>query len=184
MRKESQFRVILILFLTLFAVVGVWSPAMAQDGEEPTEEAAPAGTSSEFFRGRQGLFSSAGFDPETTMLENAGDKTRVGQVRLARNPVRLVAPEGGVLPLTYVYFDLWPWQARAYRDGKLNIFYENQDGGWSECSSIVVDDPEAEGQVEDDDETAGRMRIACVAPMATTFGIGTKDPSAVSDIIR
>lgn len=183
MTKENTFRVIFALVLGFVAVVGFWSPALAQDGTGGDQEATspPPGTVNEFFRGRNGIYSSAGFDPETTMIEDAGEKGTggFGQVRLARNPIHLVTPEDGFLPLTYVYFDLWPWQARAYDAGKLKIFYENENGGWSECSSFMVN-----RAVDEEGEDEGLARIACVAPMATTFGIGTDDETAVSDIIR
>lgn len=180
MKKYSAFQLALALMLALVVVAGAWSPALAQDGGEETqqdEQTLAPGFKNDIFSGRSGLFAAGGLDPEAVTITKEDRGDGFGQIRLARNPITIEA-DSDFLPMTYVYFDLWPWQARAYDNENLKIFYKNENGGWTECPSFTVN----QSTSPDDGEAEGKMRIACIATRPGTYAIGTDNPDAVSTI--
>jgi hypothetical protein len=167
MAKRKGFVVFLSLFLALAFVVGAYNPA-----------AAAFVTKTTYSIGDQGINVPAGFDPDIFYIKRTGGAQ--GVVHFTRTPIEIVMKQGGVIPFTYVFFDLKPWEARAYRDGELHIYSKNPNNDtWTTCSSFVIN------AVAQDVKTAispqgtfgtsdNRVRIACVATAATIYGIGSK----------
>jgi hypothetical protein len=178
MKKFGAFQLMIAVVLALVVVVGAWSPARAQDtGQDQDQNPLAPGFKNDIFKGQHGIYAAGGLNPDRVSVstDDLGIEGKgFGQIRLARNPVTIDVSNFS-MPLTYVYFNLWPWETRAYRNGDLKIFYKNANGGWSVCSPSF----EVDKNLESD-----RTRIACVVPLgATTFGIGTDNPDAVSSIL-
>jgi hypothetical protein len=66
--------------------------------------------------------------------------------------------------MTYVYFNLYNWERKAYDKGNLGIYYKDVNtGNWKECPSFLTNNS---------GKTDGR--IACLATQYNTvYGIGT-----------
>ena len=181
MKKFGAFQLTLALMLALAVVAGAWSPALAQDGGQDNQQQAnplAPGFKNDIFSGRAGIFASGGLDPEAVTVTKEDTRGEgFGQVRLARNPITIKS-DSSFLPMTYVYFDLWPWQARAYNNENLKIFYKNENGGWSVCPSFLVN----QSTSANNGEAEGKARIACIATQPGTYAIGTDNQDAVSSI--
>jgi hypothetical protein len=126
-------------------------------------------TDNAYVIGNQGFFVPAGFDSDLMFLERASMDG--SPVTFAQTPVRIVLEGEGSMPFTYIFFELDPWEQRAYTNEDLHIYFrDNATGFWSTCNAFVVNDHE------------DNFRIACVASQPTTYGIGTTDPDAIPSI--
>jgi hypothetical protein len=160
-----------LLFVLVFAA-GSWASAFAQDDtgtESPAQQTAATTGQQTFARGNQGIFIPGGADPDFVNVELVDkDTTGGGVVFFARDPIRIEFTGGGFQPLPYVFFELWPWQVRAYEDGRLGIYGQNADGTWSACNAFLVGAPS-----ERDRGTV--QRIGCVITNSGVWGIGSMD---------
>ncbi len=178
MTTSKTIRTLFSLLIAIILFAGVWSPAMAQDDGE--DQALAAGFVRDFVRGKSGIHVPSGFDPDVLNLTSSSGferSTLPGGFRIGRAPVTINLDSDGLMPFTYIFFELWPWQRRAFENGDLTIAYRNSSGTWVECPSFMVNDG------DDDDDGEGNFRIACVAPMPTSFAIGTFDESAIPSIL-
>lgn len=161
-------RLSVIPMLIAFAMVaGVFQPALAQDTLTNT-----------YAVGNQGIWSPTEFNTANLWVEKTSKSG--GSIRFARAPimVRGENDQGSEINqpfvLTYVFFNLHPWELRAYENGYLKIYYQdNATGFWKECNTYLAKTGD------------GYSRIACVAPQYNTvYGIGTTDPDAYPFIVK
>jgi hypothetical protein len=158
-----------LLVLAVFAlVVGVFQTALAQDSFTNT-----------YAVGNQGIWSPTEFNTANLWVEKSS-KSGGGTVRFSRTPIMVhgESDSGSEINqpfvLTYVFFNLHPWELRAYENDYLKIYYQdNATGFWKECTTYLAKTGN------------GHSRVACVAPQYNTvYGIGTTDPDAYPFIVK
>jgi hypothetical protein len=161
-------RLSFIPILVVFAmVVGVFQPALAQDTLTNT-----------YAVGNQGIWSPTEFNTGNLWVEKTSKSG--GTIRFSRSPIMVYGEndQGSKINqpfvLTYVFFNLHPWELRAYENEYLKIYYkDNATGFWKECTTYLAK------------AGNGYSRIACVAPQYNTVsGIGTTDPDAYPFIVK
>ena len=162
MSKKRTLTVIFSLAMALAMFAGVWQPASAAFI-----------TKNGYAVGNQGIFIPGGLNPDIAWATKA-NRSSLGftPIRFSRDPIMLHfentsgSKVNTPFVLSYVFFKLYPWEERAYKNGDLGIWYKDVNTHqWKQCSSFLIPSNKK-------DE---KPRLACaVTQWNTTYGIAEK----------